>query len=564
MDIEAKARAVRRTLRELILRGHPLVFAYSSGKDSSTVLSLGLEELRALRGQRPDIAFPPTLVLMADTTVENPEIAQYARAEIGRIQQFAAAHHIDVRVGVSVPNLNDTWAVRTISGRSLPRFPGQSHDCTEDWKVKPMGRLRKRMLAEIVGDWAEPVTLTGTRYDESRARGKKMTARGERATEVWRNKEGGAMLSPIAEWSDDDVWEYLGQMRATPGRSYSDFTDTFAIYASAAGASCAVVADMMLGSKPKNACGARFGCAVCTLSREDKSLVNMIESDGKYGYLRELNRLQRFLLATQYDMSRRSWLGRTLTNQHMAVGPDRYSPAMLDELLCYALSIDRAEAEASRLLGIDARFQLIGLEQLVLIDALWSRDGIHRPFHALKRYREVYLEGAHYAVPVLPKAPDIAIPPRRWLYVGDNWDEGQRFFDSGLSNPLLEAFAGDGCCRKHVSGKDGTAYLDIEVADTITVDPEGASLVLELELEGLIAAYHDNPSVSRTAGYRYYLDLGVLALKKGAHAEVDAILRRTAFFERNGYLDLANWQDILPRTIGNPWPDRAGQQELLL
>lgn len=564
MDIEAKARATRRVIRSLILKGHPLVFAYSSGKDSSTVLSLGLEELRALREHNPMAVLPPVLVTMADTLVENPEITQYARAEIQRIRQFAETHHLDVQVGVSVPHLNDTWAARTISGRSLPRFPGQSQDCTTDWKVEPMTRLRKKLLAGIGDDWAEPVTLTGTRYNESQARGQKMTARGERSADIWRNTDGEAMLSPIAEWSDDDVWEYLGVVRAAPGRSYSDFKETFEVYASAAGASCAVVADMMLGSKPKNACGARFGCAICTVSGEDKSLVNMIESDEKYGYMRELNRLQRFLLATQYDMSRRSWLGRTLVNQHLGIGPDRYSPAMLDELLCYALSIDRAEADASRALGIRPRFQLVGLEQLILVDALWSRDGIHRPFHALKRYREVYLEGEHYPVPVIPKAPPTGIPKQRWLYVGKDWDEGMGYHGSCLSSPLQEAFAGEGC-RQHISSKDGEAqYLDIEVANTIEVDLEGAGLVLDLELDRLIAQYHDNPAVSRMAGYRYYLEMGVLALKKGAHAEADNILRRTLFFERNGYFDISRWADILPRTVETPWPEQAQQAELIL
>jgi len=56
----------------------------------------------------------------------------------------------------------------------------------------------------------------------------------------------------------------------------------------------------------------------------------------------------------------------------------------------------------------------------------------------------------------------------------------------------------------------------------------------------------------------------VLALKKGAHAQVDGILRRTAFFERNGYFDLTTWDDILPRTVASPWPERAKQQELAL
>lgn len=73
--------------------------------------------------------------------------------------------------------------VRVIGGRALPPFPGTNGDCTIDWKVSPMRRLRKKVLRRLQsrgghGPRPEPVVLLGTRYDESAVRSQNMRERG--------------------------------------------------------------------------------------------------------------------------------------------------------------------------------------------------------------------------------------------------------------------------------------------------------------------------------------------------------------------------------------------------
>lgn len=73
--------------------------------------------------------------------------------------------------------------VRVIGGRALPPFRGTNGDCTIDWKVSPMRRLRKKVLRRLQsrgghGPRPEPVVLLGTRYDESAVRSQNMRERG--------------------------------------------------------------------------------------------------------------------------------------------------------------------------------------------------------------------------------------------------------------------------------------------------------------------------------------------------------------------------------------------------
>ena len=96
-------------------------------------------------------------------------------------------------------------------------------------------------------------------------------------------------------------------------------------------------------------------------------------------YMRGLNNLRNFLSNTRWDMERRSWLGRTIKDGYVRVAPDAYSPAMMEELLRYALTIDAEERIAANAAGLSLpRFQLVSVERLFAIDAMWSLQAFHR------------------------------------------------------------------------------------------------------------------------------------------------------------------------------------------
>lgn len=360
-----------------------------------------------------------------------------------------------------------------------------------------------------------------------------MTARGESDTTPRPGKDCD-LLSPIANWSTDDVFEYLG-MAAVSKTGYSDFQRTLEIYADAGGSSCAVVAELNAGKlKQGKACGARFGCWSCTAT-EDKSMANLLASDERYGYMRGLNRLQRFLMATRYDWTRRQWFSRSITEDgYVGIGPDAYSPKMLEALLRYCLTLDIEEQEAAFAAGlVEPRFQIINLQTLIAIDAQWDAYGYHKPFHALAIFRDVYLAGKRYPVPEVETFPRTPEPPKRWLHVGENWDQDIEWAYTGLQDPLLETFGGPGC-RGVTTLSNGRKVIDVETAPSFTVDIESAYMVLEFELDRLIREYHDNPVSAYGAGFRFYVTYGTLALSSGNRADMDMTLRRTAYKARQG------------------------------
>ncbi len=235
-----------------------------------------------------------------------------------------------------------------------------SRNCSVDYKVTPITRLLKKTFKYLdkISDH-KPVSVIGTRFEESDSRKNRMLDRGEEDLKPWEGKDGGLFISPIAHWDMGDVWEYLGACRAGNIASYSRFEETFRIYADATQSSCAVVADMSLGEQAKSrACGARHGCWSCVAVGSDKSLISMVENDERYHYMKGLNKLQKFLLNTKKDWSRRSFLCKKVNEQgYIKIQPDVYSGAMREELLRYALTLDAQEIEASQALGVAPSFR---------------------------------------------------------------------------------------------------------------------------------------------------------------------------------------------------------------
>ncbi len=340
VSIEDRITQAIQSILRLFINGQPVVVAFSGGKDSSVVAALTLHA--ALQAKDAG-ASPFVVVTTGSTEVENPEIALLYRAELAKMRRFGEKHGINVQVAIARPHILSTFQMKVLTGRGLPSFPNGSSDCSVDLKVTPQTRLRKQLFKALVdGGMPTPCTLVGTRLDESEVRAARMKARQDRPDVPVRNKDGELVMTPLRDWTTDDVWEAIALYGAGVYPSYSDFEQTKQIYAHAAGTSCSVVADAIYegGKKRRQGkCGARTGCWSC-VATEDKSLANMIEFDPRYEYARGLNRLNRFIRNTQYDWSLRNWIGRTIQEGYIAVEPDTYSPAMIRMLTRFMLQLD--------------------------------------------------------------------------------------------------------------------------------------------------------------------------------------------------------------------------------
>ena len=507
------------------LRHRQVSVAWSGGKDSSVILGLTMQAAQSLLADGA-VLKAPILVTHGDTLVENPEIRAYVDGEIVRLRDYAERHAVPLQVHIAKPNLTESWQLRVIGGRALPSFPGTNHDCTTDLKIKPMHRLRKR-----ISDQRDPptlVTIIGTRFDESPQRAARMADREETADLPWKGDDGHWYLSPIAHWTTDQVWEYLGYCRAGDPDylTFSRFEDVFRIYADAAGTSCAVVGDMATRGQSKP-CGARTGCAICTPIGRDKSLEAMIESDPRYHYILGLNRLQRFLVNTRWDSSRRNWMGRSVdADGYMTIAPDVYSPDMLRDLLRYALTIDMEEIEVARATGQRPRFQLISLKMLLAIDAQWSLYGYHPPFEALRVYHDIVECGTRYPVPEVAEHERAPMPPKRRLHVGTPWQDREDLH--GYRDILQEIATGsESLCMGTRQLSNGHQVMDVETSPAFDFDDTGVADFFGLEYDAIIEDLERGHDFGPCGAYLYYSRMGTLSLSPQAISTVDKIMRRT-------------------------------------
>jgi DNA sulfur modification protein DndC len=548
MPVEVMERAALDAITELLRQGRTLVIAYSGGKDSTTVLLLALNAARAFREAGHTV--PPILITHGNTGVENPVVVGLVHQELAKARAYGKQHGFDVRTEIATPSLNDTWAVSILSGRKLPTFSNNSRDCSVSFKIRPMERLRNQILGrKKKANKTQPVTLIGTRFEESDGRATRMNERGETAYTPW-VKDRQSFMSPIADWDMGDVWMYLAKYRDGKKEGFTNAKDVFEIYASAADDkdnTCAVVGDMATeGHKKSRACGARLGCSVCTAVGRDRSLEAMLNRDENL-WMRPLNMIQRFLVESQHDWSRRNWVGRSLNEGYIAVVPDTYSPAMLAELLRYCVTADADEARRARRLGKPPGFQLVSEEQMFAIDAAWSLNGIQKkPFAALKIWHEVHEEGKRFYPPELEPVAKTPKPKARYLKVGAAWNPGRPGVFDGFRDLMNEGF-GDDDTRVL---KDGRRVADFEEAPSLNFDPEAMQLFMDFEASDVLRDVHDAADSACTEAFFRYTRLGMLATSEGnVGTHVDRIMQRTNWRIRQGLVGDIDLQALLAKTV---------------
>lgn len=515
----------RRALVNVLMQGKCLSVSMSAGKDSSCCANLALNaglHVKQMTGHCPAIYF-----LNADTLIENPVVRALADRELAKIKAFGKKHGLEVHVCVATPTLSASWPVRVIGGRALPSFPATRGDCTIDLKIKGLERSRARIRAKEGAH--RVVTVIGTRRDESAQRTQSTDERGETAHTTWFGPEGDERLSPVLDWTSDDVWTYLGEAAAGIHPAYSDFVELMAFYGAAGNSSCAVVADMRSAAYSKP-CGARSGCAFCLRVSADRSVENMIEHDqSKYAFLQPLLRLRNYLAETQWRWDLRNYVGRTIDEDGMVtIRPDQYSPAFCKRLLKYLLS---AQDDANRL-GSPSPFRALGLRELVAIDFFWSLRAMHPPFTALG----VYLDHQHghreSCPPLTVKAPPGPCIEVGKIHVGTSWDEDWHpMRPTGLRHAVWESF-NDSCGPGVRAGSKGQLFMDLEEDVEFDVDEEGAAMFLDFEAERKVEQYRDYQG-DWTVGAMEYLMYGCVTLAKGQSSAVDSMLRRAQWLQRH-------------------------------
>ncbi|WP_200338562.1 phosphoadenosine phosphosulfate reductase domain-containing protein [Rhodovibrio sodomensis] len=475
MDVETLFETSVEAVERLFADGELVAVAYSGGKDSTAVLIAAVEALRrhVARGGSP----LPLAVLHNDTGIENPEVRRHARDQLNQLETYALESEIPVDIRVSGPSLADSFAVKVVGGLALPTFANAaSRRCSMDWKVKPGTRMARALIPEHKTRCQEalasddgvtrteaqdrltrlerlemPVLLVGTRFAESAGRSQRMTARGESAIEIAEIRDDedrllNRTLAPICHWSESDVWELLALAGQRDDALFPawrhDFDGTVALYRDSGGGECVIT--QICKDKPRAACGARHGCAMCVVTgQDDKSLSALAESP-RYAYLRDVLALRTWIARSQFDWTTRCFMPRKVENDRMALAPGGYSAEVCAFLLRALATLDLRESErAARFraqsesgqepeearlirqheggegLGLSdayfARkqplFRFLGPAELIAIDFNWALYGLFlQPFHALKLYSAVIDGGESVDLDQGRRTPRGALP----------------------------------------------------------------------------------------------------------------------------------------------------------
>lgn len=269
----------------------PWVVGYSGGKDSTAVLQLVWTALAQIE---PSKRTKDVHVISTDTLVENPIVATWVNLSLRKLSIAAREAGLPIKPHRLTPDIRNTYFVNLI-GRGYPAPRPKFRWCTTRLKIEPANRF----IHSVVKSHGEAIVVLGTRKAESKARANVMNRLEKDA--VRERLRPHTMLpnsyvySPIESWSNDDVWMLLMQKKNPWGHNNKDLLTMY--QGASPDGECPLVIDSTTPS-----CGdSRFGCWVCTLVEQDKSMTAMIQNDQEREWMLPLLKLRDELIPRSHD-----------------------------------------------------------------------------------------------------------------------------------------------------------------------------------------------------------------------------------------------------------------------
>lgn len=338
------------------------IIGFSGGKDSTVLLTLVWLALQKIRNDKIATLKRPVYVVCNDTMVENPVIEEYVTTVLLTIQKAAREQQLPIVVKTTTPQIEDTfWSC--VIGKGYPVPNNSFRFCTEKMKIKPTSNF---ITNQVTAD-GEAIILIGTRVSESQQRAKsikKHDIKGHRLSKHPLNPNTYT-YAPIKELMLEEVWYIIN---AIPSPWGFDNQILFKIYldASADDYECPTV----VTSDSHRSCGqSRFGCWVCTVVKEDKSMSALIKNGVRW--MQPLLDFRNRLVENRNISENRS---ETRRNGQLAIdetghNQGNYTMEYRIELLRELLTIQK-ETQQFR-----SSIDLIKSQDLITIQVLWYRDG---------------------------------------------------------------------------------------------------------------------------------------------------------------------------------------------
>lgn len=337
----------------------PWMIGYSGGKDSTLLCQLVFEMLEALPEEK---RWKPVYIVTSDTMVENPIVKAYMHKMSKAINEASAEKNLNVQAHIIYPEIRQTfWSLVIGLGYPTPEPPGFRW-CTERLKINPSNAFTYNTIKKD----GEIVILLGVRKAESAARSRSISSREIEGKILTPHPQiaKAYVYSPLSEIRNENVWEYLLQ---NDGKSAWN-TDNNYLYNLYRGENLSEE-DSVVGQVNKDNMkvtgNSRFGCWICTMVKEDKSLKNFIDHGASE--LIPLRDFRNWLVELRANPNKRDYRRRNGSVYLTAAGEFGRGPFTMEtrkEILRRLLQLE-----------VETGFELITLEELKMIDKLWEDEG---------------------------------------------------------------------------------------------------------------------------------------------------------------------------------------------
>ena len=340
----------------------PWILGYSGGKDSTCMIQLVWSALSKLS---PEKLQKKIFIISSDTLVESPKIVEKVTGSLDKMELEAKKQHLPVETNLVRPVLQDTFWV-CLLGKGYPAPSTNFRWCTDRLKIINANRF----ITEKVSEYGEAILLLGSRKDESASRQQVINLHEIKGSLLSRHSHltNAFIYLPLRDFTTEDVWNYLLQNK----NPWNDNNrDLLALYQNANAAECPLVVDTSTPS-----CGnSRFGCWVCTVVSEDKSMKNLIENGEEwmeplFELRQELKRTQDPLVKTQVrEIKRRNGRVQFIYDQlRTSSGPYtfEYCKKFFRDLLKTQNKVQKT--------GPDPNMTLISEEEIHEIQRIWRME----------------------------------------------------------------------------------------------------------------------------------------------------------------------------------------------
>ena len=411
---------IREMQDDYLSDNRPWVIGYSGGKDSTVITQLTWMAVEQLP---PERRHKPVYIVTTDTMVENPVVAIWVENSLNKINKSAEERDLPISAHLVKPELKDRFWVQLL-GRGYPSPRRGFRWCTDRLKIKPSTNFIKSRVSKH----GDVILLLGVRSSESAARSASIKKQSKKSIDKFKphkDMKNCFISSPIVDWSQDDVWQFLHKYPNPWSHSNQELQALYA--AGSEDNECPVVVDTSTPS-----CGSsRFGCWVCTLVTQDKSMSAMIQNDQEKEWMLPLLKIRDDLDFKSEEDRKRDKNSREFVRMNGKVAYYKNKEDKIDVVhgpYTYEKRVELLTKILSAEVQIQSQFDQEGNGQQI---TLINHD-------ELEEIRRIWIEDKKEIEDVLPK---IYKKIKGKNYVGKSYRTASVLDESNLN--LLETLCGD-------------------------------------------------------------------------------------------------------------------------